>query len=117
MKYTIEGFSQEKAIEYGLTLEQLLILRWFVDFYPKMSETSIEGKIYKWINYKALLEDMPILNFTSKDRLYRKLKDMVDKEILEHKTVKNIDGTFAYYTYGAKYIDLIAPVKNNVPVR
>ena len=32
MKYTILGFSQRKAVELGLDLKQLLILRWFVDY-------------------------------------------------------------------------------------
>ena len=31
MKYTIYGFSQEKAIEFGLDDRDLMLLRWFVD--------------------------------------------------------------------------------------
>ena len=85
MKYTIEGFSQEKAIELGLDLEDLLILRWIVDFSPKMSKQVIEGKEYFWVKYQALLQDIPILNFKSKDRLYRKMKSLVNKNILLHK--------------------------------
>ena len=32
MKYTIHGFSQQKAIELGLDDRDLMILRWFVDY-------------------------------------------------------------------------------------
>lgn len=32
MKYTIEGFNQAKAVELGLCVADLIILRWFVDF-------------------------------------------------------------------------------------
>ena len=113
MKYTIEGFNQEKAIEYGLDLTDLLILRWIVDFSPKMSKEIIDGKEFFWIRYQALLDDMPILGFTSKDRLYRKLKEMSNKGILEHKSIRNKEGSFAYYTFGEIYQELI--VKNNVP--
>lgn len=113
MKYTIEGFSQEKAVKYGLDVEDLLILRWLVDFSPKMSKAIIEDKEYFWVNYKGLLEDMPILKFKSKDRLYRKLKNMVDKNILMHKNIKNNEGNFSYYTFGENYLKLIG--ENNEP--
>ena len=113
MKYTVEGFNQEKAIEYGLDLTDLLILRWIVDFFPKMSKKNIEGKEFAWIDYKTILEDMPILGFTSKDRLYRKLKEMAKKGILIHKGIKNKEGSFSYYGFGEKYQELVG--KDNEP--
>lgn len=113
MKYTIEGFNQEKAIEYGLDVEDLIILRWFVDFSSNMSQEQIDGENYYWIKYKAILNDLPILGFKSKDRLYRKMKEMTNKGILKHKEIKNQDGTFSYYAFSDKYIELIG--KNNVP--
>ncbi len=122
MKYTIEGFSQEKAIELGLDLEDLLILRWIVDFSPKMSKQVIEGKEYFWVKYQALLQDIPILNFKSKDRLYRKMKSLVNKNILLHKNIKNTNGNFSYYAIGDSYSLLIGEdnipyVKNTVTLR
>lgn len=122
MKYTIEGFNQKKAIEYDLDIEDLIILRWFVDFSPKMSEKNIDGKNYFWVDYKTILEDLPILNFKSKDRLYRKMLKMVEKGILVHKGIKNKDGSFSYYGFGNNYQSLISEnntpsVKNNEPVR
>ena len=113
MKYTIEGFSQEKAIEYGLDIEDLIILRWFVDFSPKMSQKQINDSIYYWINYQAILKDLPILGFKTKDRLYRKLKVMVEKDILKHVGVKNKDGSFSYYAFSTKYEELVG--KNTEP--
>lgn len=107
MKYTIEGFSQKKAIEYGLDIEDLLILRWIVDFFPKMSSITIENETYRWINYQKILEDMPILKFNTKDRLYRKLKHMANKGILKHKCIKNNSGTFSYYAFGDNYTEMV----------
>lgn len=113
MKYTIEGFSQEKAIEYGLDIEDLVILRWFVDFCSRIPSKEIDGENFFWINYQAILTDMPILGFKTKDRLYRKLKNMVDKGVLTHQNLKNSEGNFSYYGFGEKYQELVG--KNTVP--
>ena len=63
MKYTIEGFNQAKAVELGLCVADLIILRWFVDFAgtEKMVKRIIDGKEYYWIKYEGLLEDLPML--------------------------------------------------------
>ncbi len=112
MKYTIEGFNQGEAIKYGLNVEDLMILRWFVDFSPKMDKRQIEEKIYYWVKYQQILEDLPIMNFKSKDRLYRKMKKLTEKGILIHNEIRNKDGTFSYYGFGENYQAL---VKNNEP--
>ena len=60
MKYTIEGFDQKTAIEYGLDVTDLTILRWFVDFMhsDRMAKVHYEGKEYCWVKYDGLLADM-----------------------------------------------------------
>ena len=65
MKYTIEGFNQRNAIALGLNSEDLVLLRWFVDF----KNTSDMKKIYikhandmgYWISYSYLIQELPIL--------------------------------------------------------
>lgn len=118
MKYTIEGFSQE----YALTLQKeiivngkakrikvdcndLVILRWFVDFYPNMMKVEIEGKQYAWIKYQALLEDLPLLDI-KKRMLFDRLQKLVDFGILSHKSIKS-GGSFSYYGFGENYIKLV----------
>ena len=105
MKYIFE-FEQEKAVEFGLDMEDLLILRWLKWFEPEMKAKEIEGKSYYWINYEKLLKDLPILRFKSKDRLYRKLNELVEKGILIHQTVK-AGGTYSYYGFGENYSNLL----------
>jgi len=109
MKYTIEGFSQAKAIELNLDLADLLVLRWFVDFSntDKMVKHIIDNKIYFWIKYDGLLKELPILGIT-KDGLYRRLKKMVDKGVFEHTTFKNHRGIFSMYRLGKAYEILVA---------
>lgn len=118
MRYTIEGFSQTEAIKFRhteivngkekvVTLDctDLVILRWFVDFWPNMMKVEIGGKQYAWLSYKALIEDMPLIGI-KKGMLALRLKKLVGFGILSHQTVKS-GGTFSYYGFGPEYARLI----------
>lgn len=96
MKYTVEGYSQEKAIELGLNVEDLIILRWIQDFYPLMAKKIINGEEYVWINYSKLLEDLPILSFKNKRSLMRKLENFAKIGLLKRKCLKDKSGTYSY---------------------
>ena len=106
MKYTIHGFSQQKAIEFGLDERDLMILRWFIDYKDtgKMAKKVIDGDMYYWIKYDGIIEAFPIADW-KKDTVYRRLKSMAKKEILKHKTLKQ-GGVWSYYTIGPNYIYL-----------
>ena len=65
MKYTIEGFNQRNAIALGLNSEDLVLLRWFVDF---KNTSDMKKKYIKhandmgyWISYSYLIQELPIL--------------------------------------------------------
>ena len=123
MRYTIEGFSQTEAIKFRrieivkdskgndkekvVTLDctDLVILRWFVDFWPNMMKVEIGGQQYAWLSYKAAIEDMPLLGI-KKGMFALRLKKLVDFGILSHQTVRN-GGTFSYYGFGPEYSRLI----------
>lgn len=118
MKYTIEGFSQEEAaklqktiIENGKTktirldCTDLVLLRWFVDFFPSMMKVTIDGTQYAWVSYQAILDDMPLLGL-GKRSLFDRLKKMSQLGVLVHKTVR-AGGTFSYYGFGENYSLLI----------
>ena len=122
MKYTIEGFSQEIALsfkkeikvkkdgkEYLQTLKldviDLMLLRWFVDFYPKMKKKIVGETQYAWINYQTMVDDLPLLSIEKK-QVYRRFKKMCDLEILTHHHEKE-GGSFSYYGFGEKYAMLI----------
>ena len=119
MKYTIEGFSQE----YAMTLKKnvpikdgkektiqidctdLVILRWFVDFYPNMKKISVDGREYAWLTHKKLLDDLPLLDITKRACIER-MQKLVEFGILDYKLLKD-GGTFSLYTFGMNYINLI----------
>ena len=111
MKYTILGFNQEKALELGFDVEDLLIIRWFVDFYSssKMIKMNVGDKTYAWVNYSRVIEDIPILNM-KKDTLSRHMKKICETGIMEHETLKQ-GGTFSLYKLTDKYNQLISTDK------
>ena len=108
MKFTVNGFSQKKAVELGLSAEDLLILRWFVDFQgsDKMLKFETDDGPYAWVNYKHFLEDMPIVKCNRKN-LAAKFQRLVDAGVLKHKTIKQ-GGTFSVYSFGPAYSGLVA---------
>ena len=118
MKYTIEGFSQKEAAKLkktiiengktktiGLDCTDLVLLRWFVDFFPSMMKVTIDGIQYAWVNYQAILDDMPLLGL-GKRSLFDRLKKMSQLGVLNHKTVRS-GGTFSYYGFGENYSLLV----------
>ena len=115
MKYTIHGFSQQKAIELGLDDRDLMILRWFVDYKDtgKMVKKILDNDMYYWIKYEGIQEAFPIINW-KKDTIYRRLKAMASKGVLKHKTVKEF-GTYSFYAIGPNYLGL-TDTKYEMPV-
>lgn len=113
MRYTIEGFSQARSLEFNLDVVDLVILRWIVDFYntDKMMKMQVDNKVYFWVKYEAVIEDLPILNINTKDSLYRRLKKLVMCGVLEHKTIKQ-GGTFSMYRFGDRYKFLLSDEKS-----
>lgn len=107
MKYTIEGFSQEAAVDMGLCSEDLVLLRWFVDFWcsGKMSKQIHDDTTYAWVNYKTVLEDMPIIRCNKKN-LAAKFKRLVEAGVLVNRTIRQ-NGTFSVYKFGENYDRLI----------
>lgn len=126
MKYTIEGFSQEAALsfvdfiettlyrdkkkitkkkEIRMDITDLAILRWLVDFYPRMPKTNFEGSEYVWINYSTLLKDMPLIAI-GKQALADRLDKLVHFKILKSKLIKQM-GNFTYFGFDENYSKLV----------
>lgn len=119
MKYSIEGFSQEYALSLKKTItnkegkEQqikvdftdLVILRWFVDFYPNMHKMTVDGKEYALLSHNKMLEDLPLLDI-SKRACVDRMQKLVKLDVLDYRLVKD-GGTFSLYTFGKNYIGLV----------
>lgn len=91
MRFNVHGFDQKMAIEFGLSNDELLILRHFEDFVcsGKMESFYEDGHMFYWVNYNKFLEDLPILNI-NKERL----------------------GSIMLYELGTKPLDFNEKIKN-----
>ena len=63
MKFTILGFSHPAAYNLGLDINDLAILRWYIDFKESgyMNKKVIDGKEFYLVIYEYVLLDLPIL--------------------------------------------------------
>ena len=124
MRYTIEGFSQEYAMTLKKTVTtskgektikidctDLVILRWFTDFYPNMRKTTIDGREYVMVAHSKLLEDLPMIGI-SKEAFIDRMQKLVEFGILDYQLVKK-GGTFSFYAFGENYIHLVDDGRSN----
>lgn len=106
MKYCVHGFFQPNAVKLGLANDDLLVLRWLVDYVGtnKMQTVTESGKVYYLVNYDAVLEDLPILHIGRQSLTRSRFGALCSAEVLE---LKVVNGTLAYYAFGANYTPLI----------
>lgn len=108
MKHNVIGFSQQKAMEFGLDLKDLIILKHIMDFINsgKMVEREIDGEIYYWLKQDRLLEELPILNIGGSTVLRRRLKRLVKLNVLKYYLMKK-GGTYTLYGKGSELNNLL----------
>ena len=117
MKYNIFDFNQEKVISLSkktidngkdriisLDVSDLLILKIMEkhinSYYFK--KYFIENKIYTSIQYRTILDDLPILKI-KKQALVDRINKMVYLNLLDIKIIKNKTGSFSTFRFGDKY--------------
>lgn len=128
MKFTIEGFNQEYAMTLTKQVEQrgkfvekridcidLVILRWLVDFYPRMDTMDIGGVRYVRVSFRKVKEDLPLLDL-SKRAFSDRLQKLVEFDILKYKFIKD-GGTFSLFAFGENYLNLVRSNNNGVCVQ
>lgn len=121
MKYSILGFNQEEVLKCKTTIDvngkerevcidvtDLLILRCVADFINRQCvyKYMINDRLYFSIQYKALLEDLPILNI-SKQALRDRTDKLVLFNLLEKEVIRSEQGTFVVYRIGTRYEQLV----------
>lgn len=111
MKFTVNGYSQEKLIKMNLDLIDSLILRVLADMYSSNSN-KIEYKIinddkYMWSKYGYILEQIPIIG--SERTLIRKIDSLIEKNILKKIVLtakKGVKGKYLYIAFDKTYEEL-----------
>jgi hypothetical protein len=110
MKFTIEGLSQYKLVEWNLDSSDAIILRYIIDFYNtsnKIKKIVIEDQEFFWINYKKLKENLPILKIKTNDSLRKRFKKYEECGLMKHHCEKNRDGSFSCYRFTELYEELL----------
>lgn len=101
MKFTIEGFSQEKLTEHKLDCRDAVFLSWFVDFQAtgKMRFHVENGNVYHWIDHSTAIKELPILGISRTDSMSRYLSGLIEKGAIERHVIRRGQdkGTEVYY--------------------
>ena len=127
MKNSIEGFSQQYAItlkklvkknasetkEIRIDCTDLVLLRWFVDFFPKMDKEIINGVEYAWCSYDKCMNDLPILSI-SKQGYADRMHKLVEFGLLEFVCLPQ-KGNKCYWRFGENYGHLIEGYRVQTP--
>lgn len=103
MKFTVAGFQQQAFIDLGLDTKDIFILGYLRDFIASNSMYSeiVDGDKYYWVEYTALIDELPILelNTVSIGRRFKKYEEIgVCK-----KYVKKKGGTYTFITPGDNF--------------
>ena len=106
MKVDLFGFNQEKALEYNLTVEDLLLIDYIWDMIasPTMQHIVDSDFIpYVWLQHDRILADLPILNISNRS-LINYLNKLKDLGLLTVKTIhnENLRGSKSYYAITEK---------------
>lgn len=100
MKYTVEGFLQEKLVALGLDMADALILRWFVDFAGtgNMSQLVYNHRIYYFVKYAGIIRDLPVLGISSTKGIGKRFEKYIEKGLLVKTVRRQGAGTLLYFS-------------------
>ena len=109
MRVDLFGFNQEKALEYNLAVEDLLLIDYIWDMIasPTMQHLIDDGVPYVWLQHDRILADLPILNISNRS-LINYLNKLKDLGLLTVKTVhcEGLRGSKSYYAITEKCEEL-----------
>lgn len=108
------GYNQQKAKELGLNLEDLLILKYISKFSPKMLKITDNNKIYFWVDYKYLIQCLPIISKTTENLRLGNFARLLKANVLEKITLRNPKilkrrGVAVFYSFSKNYDILLPP--------
>lgn len=118
MKLEIMGFSQQGLMDLGLDNDDAVLLRWFIDYQGTKRMKTIpnpeDGKVYFWVNFRKLCEDLPII--TQSDRwMARRFDKLVSAGVLAKYSSVGPLGKFSAFRIGDgdQYMSLVEAMSLN----
>ena len=108
MKYTIEGFAQDKLLELQLDVSDALILRWFIDFAGtgNMKRLIHDHQIYYYVKYSGIISDLPVLGINSTKGIGKRFDRYVEKGLLLKTVQRQGNGTILFFAPTRKLLEL-----------
>lgn len=108
MKYTIEGFAQDKLLELQLDVSDAFILRWFIDFAGtgNMKRLIHDHQIYYYVKYSGIISDLPVLGINSTKGIGKRFDRYVEKGLLLKTVQRQGNGTILFFAPTRKLIEL-----------
>ena len=93
MRYSVLGFNQEKAVELGLDVKDLLLLSYIEEAIasPKMKHIVKDDIAYVWLQHDKIREDLPILDIKERS-LIGYLKNLESLGLIMSETVHDSKG-------------------------
>ncbi len=128
MKYTVGGLQQDRIVAMGFDTADVEILRWVIDFYQtqKMCHKIINFRIYFWVAYQKVIDELPVLKIKNKRVIARRFDNYVKKGLMNKTVVKGDDlylhtgkqckrhGTFTYFSFHPERLAaLLGPSKES----
>lgn len=117
MQFTTIGFNQKMAVDNDLDQSDLNILNWIMTFSlsSKMVTYHKDGKTFLWVQYQAIIEDLPIMKINSKRIIAKRLDILVEKGFLDKEVQKN-NGNYTYFAILDKTIEMKFNRENTLPM-
>lgn len=117
MKHTILGLQQNVLIEYGMTLEDALILERMIYLSHIFPITEIDGKFSNWINYDVLKNEIPIVANPGKkrsDKVTRSIAKMEKIGLFTRIYKKSYNKTRVYFVWNNDKMKKLLTTQNCV---
>ena len=109
MRYSILGFNQEKAVELGLDVKDLLLLSYIEEAIasPRMKHIVKDDIAYVWLQHDKIREDLPILDIKERS-LLNYITKLESLGLIMRESVHNSKGrgSTVYYTITEKCEEL-----------
>lgn len=115
MKYTIDGLSQVKIIEYKLVERERKLLQFmaFVSAGKNTSREVFNGVSHFWLNYAKFMAEYKYLLIPNTKQVGKHVKDLSDKGLISVHIERGPKGVFSYVAFTQEYYSLLSSNPEN----
>ena len=97
---------EKRLVTVCVDCTDLCILRWLVNFYPRMTKIHLEDGEWVSISFKKMQTDLPLIDI-SRNAFSERLRKLADFGILKYRLDKGKVGTRALFAFGENYSKLV----------